>query len=585
MHDIGNVLRRAAIRLWVGGFFRALVLFISVGLTVAILLRIAERLLSLEIAWQDVAIWLGAGAGVAALLYSILFRDSRDAVARRVDEGAQLKEAISTALCVQSMDDPWSRATVASAAEKARAVRVRSAVPITPPRYMPVPMALCVALVVIWIALPRFDFAGFGAERDQKEHDKTILAQAEKIKPDINKIEEQLNQIDPGGEGAKPEPTEVPENLSPEEVVTAQIQKISDLRQRAEAIKAGEKGQTMEALKDALQRLKSPGEELTQLTRALSQGNFKAASEELAKMQEQLESNEMSAEQKQAMAEQMEALAKQLEKLAEDREALEEQLEKMGLDAKLATNPEALKQALQQMNNLSEEQKQQLEQMAKSMSQSSSMCKSLASAMSQAAQAMQQAQQGQQGMEGMEGMEGMQGQLSQMEMLAQELSQAEALSSQCMSQLAALSKFSESQAEGLGSCQGMGEQGGTRPWSAGWNEEPGNGAGGPGRGRGGDVGQQQANTKWKTEKFLGEMGQGRMIGTRFVEGEGIKNESVAEFRAAVEAAEGQASDAIDQNIIPKDMQDVVKRYFGRLKAKTEAESVDAAASEPADEQE
>src|SRR5690606_1080602 len=130
-----------------------------------IALRIAQQLLSLEIPWAEVALWLGAGAGVAALLYSILFRDSRDAVARRVDEGAQLKEAISTALCVHTQDDPWSRATVASAAEKARAVRVSSAVPITAPRYLPVPMALCVALLVVWIALPRFDFAGLGAQR------------------------------------------------------------------------------------------------------------------------------------------------------------------------------------------------------------------------------------------------------------------------------------------------------------------------------------------------------------------------------------------------------------------------------------
>lgn len=576
MNDISNVLRRAAIRLWVAGLFRALVLFLSVGLTVALGLRIAQQLLSLELAWVDVAIWLGAGAVVAALVYSALFRESRDAVARRVDEGAQLREAISTALCVHTMDDPWSRATVASAAEKARAVRVRHAVPISAPRYLPVPMALCVALLVVWIALPRFDFAGLGAQRQEKQREQTILAEARKVEDKVNKIEEQLKEIDPGADGAKPEAIKPPDNLSPEEVVTAQIQKISDLRQRAEAIKAGEKGQTMEAIKDALQRLKSPGQELSPLTRALAQGNFKAASDELAKMQEQLESGEMSEEQKQAMADQMQALAEQLKELAENREALEEQLEKLGLDKNLAASPEALKEALEKMNNLSEEQKQQLQEMAKSMNQACSMCQGMSGAMNQMAQAMQQGQQGE-GSEGMEGMEAMSGQLSQMEMLAQELAQAESLSSECMSQLAALSQFSETP-EGMGSCEGQGEgQQGTRPWASGWKESPGNGAGGPGQGRGGDVGQQQANTKWKTEKFLGEVGQGRMIGTRFVEGEGIRNESVAEFRAAVEAAEGEASDAIEQNVIPKDMQDVVKRYFGRLKAKTEAETAEAPA--------
>src|SRR5687768_5778399 len=102
MHETRSLLRRAAWRLALTEFCRSLIVAIAGGLAALIALRLVQQLWPIQQAlpWTLIGIWTGVAAVVVALGWTIVTRAKPKAVARRVDEVAQLKESISTALCV-----------------------------------------------------------------------------------------------------------------------------------------------------------------------------------------------------------------------------------------------------------------------------------------------------------------------------------------------------------------------------------------------------------------------------------------------------------------------------------------------------
>ncbi|MBX3404235.1 MAG: hypothetical protein KF699_12570 [Phycisphaeraceae bacterium] len=572
MNDIRRVVRAAAWRVGAIAYIRNLVVALAVVLAGLIVLRIAEQVFaftamvggegmtSVEF-WKVVAIWSSAGAAVVALVWTLFTLADRKAVARRVDEGANLREAISTAMYIEHATDPWSKATVESAARSARGVRLSQAVPIQPPRFWPVPLALGLALAVVFLALPRMDVLGWyqnAMAKKEVEEQRTIAVAeqraVEKLKQDTFEklgLEPDEPAAEPGGE--KPEPS------SPEEIRRAALKDLTRLADRLEQLKQGEKGQKLETLKDKLGQLQRPGDELADLSKALQAGDFKQARAELQKMQEQAAAGNLSEEDKQKLAEQLKKMAEQLEKLAQNKEQLEKKLQEAGLDPSLANaTPEQVKEALEKAENLSPEQKQQLEQMCNSQSQCQSAMESLAGAVKSAASEMAQSGEGQQGSMGELG-----DQLSQLEQLAMEMEMADAALSECKAQMQSLCQGGE--CEGMGECAGG--MPGTKPWAAGYSQNQGMGSGGPGQGRGGEPGEAAADFETVKRKAIGPQGEGPIVGSRLVEGDSIKGESKAAFAQVVATADQAATDAIEQNAIPREFHEAVKAYFGTLKEK------------------
>jgi hypothetical protein len=566
MNDIRRVLRAAAWRLSFVEFLRGLVVMITVVLASAIVTRLVQQGFRLDLPWKEIAYWAGAGAVFGAFVWTIVRRADRFAVARRVDDGAHLRETLSTALCVAGSSDPWARVTVESAAQKARTVSVRQAVPIQSPRFWPVPLALALSLFVVWIAVPPIGASKAIAAEKNKAQLLEVKAEAEAR---VQKIEDAVAKLNLGEaprenpEGDKPEPR------TPEEARVAAIKEISSITQRLEEFKASDKGLKADAIKNAMSKLKNPGEgPLSEMSRELAKGNFAKAMEDLAKAMEKMQSGEMSDKEKAAMGEQLAKLAEQLDKLAKDRKDLEKALEKAGINKELAKDPKALAEALKNAQNLTEEQKKQLADMAKSMESACKSCNGMAGSLAQIAQGM-----GKEGLskEAMEALSEMAGELSELEMLSGEMDMADAAMMECKAQLEALASFCESgQCEGMGECEGDGDgPEKTGPWKPGWSERQGNGSGGPGRGRGGAPGEREAAFDWEKQKFKTKNTGGPIIGTRFVEGGQVRGESVIEFAGAVAAADQSATEAIDNNIIPREYHEAIKHYFGRLKAKTE----------------
>ncbi|MBX3359071.1 MAG: hypothetical protein KF745_11675 [Phycisphaeraceae bacterium] len=582
MSDIARVLRLAAWRLWATSFVHSLVLLLAVAVGALIALRLTQRAVVFEVPWWTVAGWSGVGVLVGAVAWSVFARADRQAVARRVDEGADLRETLSTALFISRNDDPWSRLAVESAATKARGVNVRRAVPIAPPRFWPAPLALGLALLVVWLTVPNLDLfgraKGIAAAKEQQTAIIEAKFQAESATAKVDDIIAKLGlDKDKGDDSASGRP----EAKSAEEIRRDAAKRLTSLKERLEALKNSEKGQSLDAIRKDLKQLRTPGDgHLSELASQLSKGNFDQAAAELQKLAEKMQSGQLSEDQKAKLAAQMKSLQEQLAKLAQEKKELEDALEKAGLDKNLASNPEALKKALEEAQNLTEEQKQALEEMAKAQQQAAGMCQSMSDSMGQMAQGM-----GKEGLskDGMEGLEGMMNEMAQLEQMAQEMAMADAAMQECDGSLAELAGFSDCDNPGMGECaDGLADKMGTKPWEEGWNENTGWGQGGPGRSMGGgNIGEEEDETKFTKEKARTRNQGGPIISSRLVQGDQVKGESHAEFAAAVETAERSATEAIEGNLVPREYQDTVKHYFGRLAAKAKAEEIKTPSSTPA----
>jgi hypothetical protein len=70
----------------------------------------------------------------------------------------------------------------------------------------------------------------------------------------------------------------------------------------------------------------------------------------------------------------------------------------------------------------------------------------------------------------------------------------------------------------------------------------------------------------KTKQASANKG-GPIIASRLVFGDQVKGESVREFSDAVESGAQAAAEALENNIIPREMKNPVQHYFGSLDKK------------------
>ncbi len=576
MTHVREAVRRAARRLWLLDALRVLALVLTAGVGALIVTRLVEQVFGLSHVFAPLWKWIAIGTGAAVIVTTVTWthiaRKRALAVATELDERAGLKEALSTALCVAKSDDPWSRAMLETAEEKARRVDVRAAIPFALPRLWPMPIATLIGLLVIWIAVPRMDVMGLFAQKEEAETKKREVVQVKQEREaDQKKLEELLKRTDvkfedtANKEGKEGEQTK---ELDPEAIRRAAVRDLTNLADKLEDQKTeSEKAAQLEAMKEAMQQLKSPGQgPLNDFSKNLAKGDFNKAQEALQQLQQQLADSSMTPEQKDQLKTQMENLAEQLKKAGDQQEQVAKKLQEQGLDkksaeelAKKASDPAALKEAMEQMKNLSPEQMQQLMKMAQAACEACKNAGQMSESMSKAAEGM--TQEGMQ-QEGMEGMESMQAQLSEMEMMASDMENLDAALSECKSQLAKLGNCLGGQCEGDQPGDGMGE------WAEGDSNKMGNGSGNAGQSQGG-FGPDEAPadyTQVKQKAPTQDRG-GATIGTRLVQGEQVKGESKAEFAEVVSAATAAAAESIETGQVPREHHNAIKHYFGTLKNK------------------
>jgi len=129
----------------------------------------------------------------------------------------------------------------------------------------------------------------------------------------------------------------------------------------------------------------------------------------------------------------------------------------------------------------------------------------------------------------------------------------------------------------LSACQSLckGGQGGLRGklathdmtgiYSAGTSRKPGPGMGGPGIGAGGIAPEEEEEVDFEITGVKGQIRQGRMVGSFFVDGKQLKGEAKIAYSQAVEAATNEAAAALERERIPRVYEDYVREYFHRMK--------------------
>lgn len=580
MNDILRVLRAASWRVAIANFLYGLVLTLIVALLVLMVMRVVEQTTNLIVLWKQVAYGAAGVCMLGGIVWAIVAKPNRLAVARRVDEGAALKESLSTALCVadRQQEDPWARATVETASRVARGLPVARAVPIEAPKLWPVPIALGLALAVLFLTMPKLNWftvkapALAQAPANQAE---VVQAKAE-TKEAEKKIEELTKKLNLDAKKPEAEEAKKPEPQNPEDIRKAAIKELTKTNDRLEELRAGVKAQKLEAMQQQLKSIKSEGEQTSDLAKAMAAGNFSQAKQELEKLKQQAmnagQNGGMSEAQKKDVAKQLDNLAKQMDKMAKNQQDLNKQLQAAGIDPKAANSPSGLQKAIAEAQNLSESQKQQLQQAAQAMQQAQQSMEGMSQSMQKMAEGMQGGNQE----SVQEGAQAAQGQLSELEQMSQDMAMAAAAQSEVQSQINKLG----SKCEG-GQCNGEGDgQGGNKSgdqWSKGWAQRQGKRQG-EGHQSGGSSGAEQADFAKEDRKSIGPIGQGPIVGTRFVKGDSIKGESKAEFVATVAKADQAATEAIENNTIPREYHEAIKNYFGRLKDKGGA----GAAGKPAE---
>ncbi|MFN0132442.1 MAG: hypothetical protein ACKVW3_07930 [Phycisphaerales bacterium] len=576
MTEIQRVLKRAAWRLLALDLMRTLAVTATGAVVLLMGVLFAERIFGLPVRWPTdwLRLWgLAAGlAVVAAFGWSMARRARGVALAREVDERADLRETLSTAMCVGKSEDAWARLVVESAQEKARRVDVRRAIPLIAPRLWPVPFGAVLALAILWFSVPTLDVLGLLKTREtQAAKEREIIEVKSEVKKNDEKLQELMKQAkvdlkeEAKNEGEAGDPKA---QQTPDEIRRSEIKKLTSLQDKLAEMKSGEKAQQAQAIKQAMKQLKQPGPgPLDELAKSLQRGDFGKAQQDLGELSKKLADGTTKPEDKAKAQEQLKKLSEQLAKLAQDRQELEKKLEQAGLSkeqaSKMARDPEALKKALEGLKSLSDEQKQRLMKALQAQQKAGEKCEGMSDELGKMA-----ANMGKQGMsqEGSEAMEALSGQLGDLEMLDKDLDALDAASKEAGKQLAKLAGQC-SGGDGDGGEMGMSDT--QSPWKAGESAGKfGQGSGGPGV-SGGGKSPDEVDSPVAIEKKMSQSktGAGPIVGSRLVYGDQVRGESVREFSQVVEAGSKAATEAVETMQVRRELHGVVKHYFGRLEAR------------------
>jgi chemotaxis protein histidine kinase CheA len=582
MSEVRRIVRQAARRLFVMDLLDALAVLITAGLSLVLLARLSEQLFGLTLPWTSIAYGTAGGVVLVALVWTWIQRRREIAVARVLDERAGLRETLSTALYYETDAGPWAQAVRESASRTAVGVKVGYVVPIEPPKRWALPTCTALAVALIWIVMPKWDILGKNAVKvAEREKQLQVFEVKQELAADRQKLQDALAKAKVEFLDEKTDPNEAvhpqkPEANDPDALRRAEVKTLTDIADKLETAKEGEKGKQLDALKQAMKQLRQPGDgPLNEFARNLARGDFNKAQDALKEVQDKLASDAFSPEDKAKLEKQLQKLSEQLKELSKNQQQVAKELQKAGLDAKqaqdlakkAASDPKALEEAVQKLDSLSDQQKEGLLEMAKAASKAGEQAGDMSESMSKMAKGM--SQQGMQ-QDGQQGAQELSQELNESEMMEQDMDNLEAALKETKSQLSKLGQGMSGNGPGKGDKPGDGQgQGqGQGQFAKGDSSQKGQGSGGPGQSAGGPRpdGEPTDFTMEKKKAQVKNTG-GPVIGTRLVYGQQVKGESRAQFEDAVSSGATSAAEAIESMQVPRELHDAVKHYFGTLEAK------------------
>lgn len=93
----------------------------------------------------------------------------------------------------------------------------------------------------------------------------------------------------------------------------------------------------------------------------------------------------------------------------------------------------------------------------------------------------------------------------------------------------------------------------------------GQGMGGPGTGQGGTAELDPEDVTFDVKKLKGDLRKGRVVGSFFSDGKQIKGNVKVQYADEVRAAEAEAAQALEQEKIPRAYEEYIRDYFHKMK--------------------
>ena len=549
MTELDRQVRRTQVRLWGNRWLRHMC-WTTTGATVLFAgLVLVCRLYGLD--WP--LLWIGVGAAgaavSAAVIWSLIGRPDRHVAAAALDEAAGLRERVSSGLYCTTSDDPFAQAVLQDAQSVAGSVVVRRHIRLRFPSPAIYTFAAIVVAVVMLLLPDGMLQRSEAKERRELANaaERTRIEVREQLKP-IKKIAETNPALeDLRKELERIEQAPAGQMMRPEDIRREAIKKVDKLSDTLRQERQSDRFDKISEMKKMLRRVQRQSGGLTEkLNKALAKGDFKGAKEELKQLQDTLATlkHEEDQEMVKQLQDQLKDLAKQLDSVADEKQ-LREKLEQAGVkkeDIERALKSLSKKDLDQlkkqcQENGMSKKDAEQLAKQLQSNRAACTACKQMSKAMSNAASAA-----GKGDMEGAAGqMESAGEQLSELEQLEQEMNQLDSQLSQCQNAKNGMQP----------GCNGQGQKPGQ-----------GNGMGKLGQGQGGLAPEDGTGAvSFKTHRQKVHTGAGKIIGQFLVDGEQLKGGVSSELAEVVAAEERDATDAVNQDRIPRQYQKSVKEYF------------------------
>lgn len=512
----------------------------------AVLIVLAEQLLAAELI-NPLSAWIFfGGAAFWILLLWVINQPSRVQASLVLDERMKLRERFSTTLAFADSKDPFAEAARREARKRAEQMKLAGHFPIRPSRCWICAVSVW-AMVIAFSFIPEQDLLGFDRKKEeQREQVKKIEDAKAQIKEAATPVKLAVNRL------GKPELAEalskleqLPKDAKPQDVKLQAIKTLGDLSDQIKKMQSSAELESLAMMQKMLKQLRGSPDMFSQkMLQALAKGNFAEASKALDEMRKKLDESNMTEEQKKALAAQLQKLAKQIKELAQKNSEMEKELEKLGLDKKLAKMSD--KQLSESLKKQGLNQKQ-IEELLKKAAACRSACKSC----SKLGDAMASCGAGSAGLSG-DDLAGLMDQLDQLQAMKDDLAAMQASLgeiSRCMGCL------------GEGMCEGMGAMG---EFMEGYRNAYGSGTGGPGTGYGPRGIDESGQTSTKKTKAQTKTGEGPVVASWYFKGSQVKGEAKRDFSEVVQAGRDSAAEAIQENEIPRKYQGAVKDYFGQL---------------------
>lgn len=582
-------------------------------LAAAVLLAVAvDKVFQVRLPWQHIFLYCGIGLAVLfAFGYALLTRPDTLTAAVAIDQKLNLKEKYSTALQLRTSRDPFAQAAVRDAEVTAgnTIVQTRQHFPLTFPRPAYGTLAMAVLAVSLTFMNP-LDLFGHQAKQQDQLAEARKQEEAKKSLQTAYVKVEAAARAHPDNEAIQNAKKDLEALLHtpPKDPLAAQRSALKALQDTRDAVT--QKIQDSQSFANAkndermFRNMTPPAKEtgpVADAHKAIADGKFDKAISELQKAAENFD--KMDKKDQEKAAKQMAAMANQLQQMAQNPQAaqqMQQQLQRMGADPQQAKQ---MQQMMQQAAQGDQQAKQQLQQMAQQMQQQmnngqgptpqqqqqiQNMMKQMqaqanaqqqAQAMQQAAQqmaqAMQQAAQAQQGGGQQQQQQAGQQMASAQQQMQQQLAAMDAIQKDAAAQMAQAQDLGEAADACAGQCnggEGEGQDGqlaGRKDGAGQWNDNDpknkGAGMGGGGIGAGGRAEKQLAPYTTKAEKApVQDIESGRVLASTLVKAGTLKGEAKEQLKEVARAAQQEATDEVDQELISRSSQQAVKGYFNSI---------------------